>query len=485
MIRYGRSVDTKSLVIAFWFFPLITCFLLLAYTEIAHWFVVPVTICGIIIGTDGIRWFRRKVDIFDPAGIVGVYGIFFFYIAPLLHPITGYWLSSVSPPRDWRTWLGYMASLNVVGLFAYKLGLEYFSRKTRVKKTVALFNRRKLASLAVLLLPLLGILQIYIYQSLGGIEAYISTAISPDAESNMQGLGVIFAISESFPVVALIFYLGLRKQQPMSWSKIGLILLAYLVLALMFGGLRGSRSNTIWGLFFAVSAIHFWVRPINKKVVLIGVIFLTAFMYAYGFFKAGGLETLSRALESQDERTAIEQTHSRSSTMLLLGDLGRSDVQSFLLYRKYGIQGNQDVAYGRTYLGALALLIPSFIWSDRPVTKVQEGTNTLHGAGSYSPGVLSASNVYGLAGETILNFGIFAVPLLFLLWGCLVGKIKSFINSLAIDDARRLLVPILINFCVVVLVSDSDNMVFFIFKNFAVPAALIWFCSKRSDYSKT
>lgn len=481
MTVFVNAKKATSIVLACWIFPLTTSLLLLFNESLAHWFIVPVTICGIVIGADAIHWIRHKFDVFDPVGIVGIYGVFFFYLAPIFHPITDFWLASVSPPPDWRTWLGYMATLNIFGLVAYRLGLAYVLSKPIFRKMKFTFNRKKLASLAFILLPFLIALQFFVYQSFGGFEGYIASAIAPDAESNMQGLGVIFLVSESFPMLALIIYLGLRRPTLMSWPQIAFVLFVYLMLALFFGGLRGSRSNTVWGLFFAVSAIHFWVRPINKKVVLVGIAFLALFMYVYGFFKAGGIETLTLAFESSVERSAIEQKHTRSTTSLLLGDLGRSDVQSFILYRQYGLPSNEDLALGRTYIGALALLIPSSIWPNRPLTKVVEGTNTLHGAGSYSPNVLSASNVYGLAGETLLNFGALAVPFAFLLWGVIVGKVKAFAESLDINDAHRLLVPILINFCVVILISDSDNIVFFVFKNLIIPYVLIWYCSKKSS----
>src|SRR5262249_20499992 len=48
-----------------------------------HWFVLPVTACGILIGWDAARWLLGKVDLVDPVGVIGIYGFFFYFLAPL------------------------------------------------------------------------------------------------------------------------------------------------------------------------------------------------------------------------------------------------------------------------------------------------------------------------------------------------------------------------------------------------------------------
>ena len=57
---------------------------------------------------------------------------------------------------------------------------------------------------------------------------------------------------------------------------------------MVFGGLRGSRSQTVWSLFWATGIIHLWIRPLSKRFIAAGVCFLVAFMYLYGFYKGLG-----------------------------------------------------------------------------------------------------------------------------------------------------------------------------------------------------
>ena len=71
------------------------------------------------------------LDVFDPIGILGLFGVQLFLLAPLLHVSWDYWLDEVIPPRDWRPWLGGMAALNFVGLLAYRATRGFGARHTR------------------------------------------------------------------------------------------------------------------------------------------------------------------------------------------------------------------------------------------------------------------------------------------------------------------------------------------------------------------
>jgi uncharacterized membrane protein len=49
-------------------------------------------------------------------------------------------------------------------------------------------------------------------------------------------------------------------------------------LLILFGGLRGSRSNFVWSLFWAVAVVHFCIRSIPRRVVFPGIAALLGFM---------------------------------------------------------------------------------------------------------------------------------------------------------------------------------------------------------------
>ncbi len=450
--------------------------------QFLHWFVIPVFLCGVLIGSDAVSWFRGQIDNFDPVGILGLLGFHFFFLAPLLHVYWDYWMAYVIPPYDWRDWLGAMAFLNILGLIAYRLSRDFWFRDQYkpVYQTIWQLDSQRFLPIVILALVVTAGLQVWVYARFGGIVGYIQTYTERHVSESFQGFGWVFMISESFPILVLMLFVayGARKKNCKSWIVIIIVLLIFLIFRFLFGGLRGSRSNTVWGLFWAIGMIHFWIRPVSKMFIIIGCIFLVTFLYFYGFYKSAGLDGLA-ALQSAEARLELTQQTGRGIETAILGDLARSDVQAFLLYR-LSIPNNYEYALGRTYAGGLSILIPRSIWPDRPLTKIKEGTEAQYGRGSFVPGVWQSSNVYGLAGEAMLNFGPVSVPFVFLIWGITVGYVRRLMITLNAGDVRFLLLPLLINGCFILLVGDSDNIVFFLVKDGAVPFLVLMLCSSKA-----
>src|SRR5258708_37522748 len=99
-------------------------------------------------------------------------------------------------------------------------------------------------------------------------------------------MGWIFMVSESFPILGMVYFAvysgGSKTATP--WLVISLVLLGFFVLKMLFGGLRGSRSNTFWSLFWATGIIHFWIRPLNRTLVFVGICFLFVILLFYGLY---------------------------------------------------------------------------------------------------------------------------------------------------------------------------------------------------------
>jgi hypothetical protein len=184
-------------------------------------------------------------------------------------------------------------------------------------------------------------------------------------------------------------------------------------------------------------------------------------------------------LNSYEDRLELETKTGRTTEALLLGDLARSDVQAFELYRLTAGRDEYEYGWGRTYLGAIAIVIPERLWPDRPLTKVVEGTNLLYGANSFRYRALSASNVYGIAGEMMLNFGPAGVPLAFVILAFVVRSADRALRQWPPSDARWLLAPLLANLCFVILVGDLDNVIFFSIKHLLTPASLLMVATRR------
>ncbi|HSL71532.1 MAG TPA: hypothetical protein VK864_14900 [Longimicrobiales bacterium] len=440
-----------------------------------HWFVLPVTLCAALIGGDAVRWLRGRLGAFDPAGVLGLIGLYLFFVAPLLHVRWDFWMRYVQPPPDWRNWLGAMAILNCAGLVAYRAARAWVTQAPVRLRRMRVIDARRFWIVLPLALLIAGVAQYWVYDRFGGLLGYVRAYQDPG--ESFQGMGIIFLVSESFPILAMIGFavLTTRYQKLSSWWVLVLVLIAFFALKIIFGGLRGSRSNTVWGLFWAVGIIHLWIRPLPRRALLGGLPLLAAFMFGYGLYKAAGLQGLHALL---DPPRALELARRSNRTLhsTLLSDLGRSDVQAYVLYRTQTV-ATQDLAWGRTYLGGMAILVPRSVLSNRPPTKVKEGTDITYGRGTYDARRISR-RVYGLAGEAMLNVGALGVPVVFLLWGVFVGGLRRAYYGLARFDTRTLLLPLWVNLAIVMLIGDSDNVVFFLVKHATLPFLILLLCSR-------
>ncbi|MFN6035636.1 MAG: hypothetical protein ACK48B_16725, partial [Dolichospermum sp.] len=430
---------------------------------------------GIVIGIDAVQWFRGRLNIFSPVGIMGLLGVHFFFLAPLLHVSWNNWLGSdLIPPPDWRPWVGGMAILNLLGILLYRISRnidfsEFFQKKSinekGNQKTVWMINKQRFPLIVGIALIVCLVLQILVYSQYGGLIGYINAFADKQTEAGV-GQGWLLMICESFPNLAMMAFsvYAKDKKRLQTWPVLITVLVIFFVIKLLFGGLRGSRSNTIWALFWAAGMIHFWLRKINKKQILMGMIFFIFFMYFYGFLKSGGTEGFETALQGAEAREEYTAENGRTWENLLLGDLGRTDVHAYMLYRLMDDDSDYQYAWGRTYYSAFALLIPQQLWPypEKPPNKSKEGTDLLYGMGSYIPGVWVSSKVYGIAGEIMLNFGPFVVPFSYIVLGIVVGLIQRSLAGYSKVDTRLLLLPMLINFSFTILIGDLDNLIYFL-----------------------
>jgi len=446
-----------------------------------HWFVVPVILCGTLMAADALRWLRDERDLFDPVSILAILGIHFFFVAPLLHVYWDYWMPQVVPPSDWRPWVGAMAAINATGLCLYRFIISMGdSPRQQIRGKVWQVDRTRFITIGSLLVIFTAALQVWVYAINGGLAGYMS-AVTNDGAEAFAGMGWLFVVSEAAPIIAMMVYAISSERNALLRRPTAIVVAlgVFFVLTMLCGGLRGSRSNTVWAMFWATGIVHYRIRPLSRRTAMIGVGGLLVFMYLYGFYKNVSFEEATRALNGSGDRQELEARTGRTTEVLLLADLARSDVQAFELYRLASASDEYDYGWGRTYLGDISVLVPESVWPSRPQTKVVEGTNLLFGANSFRRGAFVASRVYGIVGELMLNFGVLAAPLGFAILGWLVRATDKALRRWPSFDARWLVAPVLVNFCFAVLISDGDNLVFFAVKSLLVPSVLLLAATRR------
>ncbi len=480
-------------------FSALTCLVVVAALmffddKFQHWFVWPVFLCGILTVLEIVEWARGAVDFYDPAGLIGIAGLYLFFFSPLLVVYYDHQLSYLpQQPDDYRNWLGGMALLNSLGLLVYRYVRKAASARPRFASNQ--FGRVGSGNTLDLRIfwPVLGVLlavslgaQLYMYASFGGIDGYVNAYMGLlSGIDAFRGTGWLTLVAESFPTLAMMgFAVAARRIQLLrNGFVITLVLALLLVLQIFFGGLRGSRSNTIWALAWAAGIIHFYVRRLPRWSVPAALAGLFLFAYLFAFYKNTGADALD-VLASSDAHQEFARKTGRNLEMLLVSDFGRADVQAFLLSKVWSEPDSMHYALGQTYLGAACLLIPASLWPGRPPGKVKWTTEAEFGPGSFSNGRIYSTRIYGLAGEAMLNFGFVGVPFAFAALGWGVACLRRFADRLGPDDPLRMLAPFLINGCVLALLNDSDIQVVYFVKNGTVPALLIAACYRWRWFSR-
>ena len=440
-----------------------------------HWFAIPLTLCGFLIGIDGVHWVRRGYDVLDPYGIFGAFGILAFQIIPFLHVMWRIFPQVPNTPQDWIHWLGIMAWLNVLGLILLHLTRRLFPTSFLFPAhRVWRVSRRRLAILTPAFLLVAVAFQCYVFYSVGGLAGMTEYGV-------LDGKGFLVMIGESIPAL-VIFAVTLKwrflDNRRISSSTLALFVAAMLALIFFVTGLRGSRSNILSAVIVLVCTIHLVWRPIPRRLVLLGIPLLFAFITLYGLFKTMRSD-ITQVRSLADYRARTEQSRNWKTT--ILSDLGRSDVQAVLCY--HVCSQHARLRYGETYLHAFSLAIPR---SFRPnlTSKVVAGTYAMTGHEMIPDSQLTGlqqggiSRVYGWAGEAMLNFGPIGVPLAFIAFALWQTAIARFPSSLPNGDIRILVYPFFyIN--ALTMIADLNLVVFNLIKNGAFPCLFLILVSKR------
>jgi hypothetical protein len=456
-----------------------------------HWFVIPIYFCGVLMSIDAIHWIRGKMDTFDPRGLVGLFGCNFFVLSPIL--AVYYRVDHVGEVflDDFRPWMGGMAILNLFGIMTYLIVERKISLKPKTIKKFWSENIARSSLILPLALFIIGLCHIYYTAKGGGISAYMAKKTYGDrgALAGTVGLGPLFVIGRALPIMLLITITAWFRK---SGRKAGIVLVGitiftFLVAQFLIVGFTGSRSSTMWALFWAAGIIHFFWRPIPVKLVIISMVPLLLFLYLYGFYKELGTKTFD-LFTGRTSLESLEYETKRTFARVLVGDMGRSDVQAAILSIVTNPNRDYDFYYGKTYLTSAVSMIPRRIWPSKPddAGKVIAGTDMFYGKGSYqserSLYVLGkrSTHIYGLAGEAMLNFGVWGVIPAFAVWGYIVGTIRRRILNYSPGDMRLLIVPFWVLISFFLLIQDLDNFVEVSVFNLLIPGFIIWLISFKT-----
>src|SRR6185369_11918973 len=178
------------------------------------------------------------------------------------------------------------------------------------------------------------------------------------------------------------------------------------------------------------------------------------------------------ALSGTSGLAEAQQRTGRDVGWLLLGDLARADIQMEELWTMYGANPEYELKLGGTYVGAL-LFIPRTIWPTRPRGAQEAYAELQDGRIAVRDGEVPNSRVFGLTGETLLNFGWTGVPIAHALFGVLLARLRRWVASLRPGDARLLLVPLATLLVTALYLLDVSQVVFMALQDCALLTACI------------
>ena len=210
-------------------------------------------------------------------------------------------------------------------------------------------------------------------------------------------------------------------------------------------------------------------------------------MYIYGFYKSSpdlffDPASLVYRVASADSRAHLEKTTGRSLQTVLIGDLDRSDVQAYLLFRTTHPASDVKLAYGRTYVDGALAFVPYRLSHYRPPGKLQYGTNAMYGEGTSLPAnALLHEDLRSLwRGDAQLR-RMRRSPWLHTIGGGGGRRCARALNTRlsSPSDPRWYFVPILSVACLVFVSSDLDNVLFVLTQHALVPFLLLKLCSGK------
>ncbi|ATO13948.1 hypothetical protein CO540_08980 [Micromonospora sp. WMMA2032] len=399
----------------------LTVALVVCVPSLRHWLMAPVTVSGTIIGAEAVRWFRRDVDVLEPRACAGLFGFHFFYVAPVLTVATRIWAPSYYNPPDWPDAIGALSVLNVVGLCIYRLVVAAPPWPRRRDRPARALNFRAFyglgaAAAAVSLALFFG----YQVRSFGGLPGFVAAMTNRADPPDLSELGPVVLISQAFPVLIFtVLLVRWRDTLARSPVRLTLLLAALVVVQFFVAGLGGLRSNTLWPCVLGLVMIHLVVRRLTRRALLVPAVLVLVFLYMAAFFKEGGVDSINEIRQTGSVTQAESET-GRNLSVMLAGDLGRTDVQALILHRL--LSGQMEPEYGKTYAAPFRLWLPNSIAPLDFETKRDVGARWLYNP-LYGRGERISSKIYGMTGEGMMNLGLLGGVLSFAVYGLVIRLI--------------------------------------------------------------
>lgn len=438
-------------------------------------YLIPLCLCGIMSLCNVVKYLFCR-DFYKNVYLV-VWIVLFInsFVAPLIHFAHDFWVENLPfCPTDWSDYAFLTSSFYFVGMLIFHVIL---TTPASIIPYKSVWVAKKSASVILFFLFVLSFLvQIYIYAKMGGIVGYIANFTNDDEE--FVGLGKYFLFSELGPFLYLIYFIIRNKDRTISGKKVFWFVVVFLVLALFFGGLRGSRSNTLFTLIQGILTIHLLLYRFNLKHLFFFVIFFFVFMYVGRLYKDQGINVVD-VRNAVETRQALTKNDLSQVETILIGDLSRYGINAYEISRLLE-NPNYNVKWGQTYLWGILTFVPlgsSIIDSFDIKSRNESAEELMYGKNtSYRN-----SRIFGLLGEWLLNFGMYVFFIPYVIMGFIIKRMRVITLKISQSqiDIRMLMIPVMMVFVPILILSDSSNIMFFFLKRVFIFYLILWLVSNK------
>lgn len=462
---------SRPSVVATYFVAVATTVVVVAEPQALHWFLLPCGLCGLLWTSRFLAARKRAVSPFDPDTWLAAFCIHLFFLAPLLHLLFDYYGAPYAAPPDWRPWFGRMALWNLA-LSLVVLGIAGTGdrRSGRRLQPPPLSDARGNAERAVAVARASSYISGFAFVVLvlvsGGPLEYLR--VSSTRLEAFGGLGWLVLVADLLPI-CLALELALRERFCLPRLRLGVVTALVLIctLQVLMGGLRGSRVQVVMTGFVVLGLLSWSGRRLRSRTLVSFAILALLFAYLYGFYKTLGTDVFGRLREGASLEE-LEGESRRGVDVLLLGDLGRSDIQAAILFQLSEGRPDFERRHGSTYLHDLIINVPTRLRPqlDETGSKVAAGTELLLGQ---LPEGFRVGNIYGLSGEAMLNFGAVGILPMAAVYALISRRVLVRFRRAPNGSAVLLLAPSVTLVLLMGLMSDLDQVVYVVLRFWLVP----------------
>lgn len=434
---------------------------------------IPILLCGEIATAQLVKVIKQKDFMFNVYFYVWVFTIISTFIAPCINLYHDEWVSYWPRPNSWVPYAFWTSLMYLVGIIIWSSMLREEEKPIKPSHRVLKPNW-KFVLIVFMLISLAA--QLYVYYLAGGILGYMMRFT--DEADAFEGMGLFFILSESFPYIFLLYIL-LNSKKRLKRFQFFLLILTLFIITMFFGGLRGSRSNTILFMVIAVIMLNIFLYRIKTSDIVVLLIAFFVFMYVGRLYKDYGVNMIY-----EESAASLSGSSMNSTESVITGDLSRYSVNAYQLFLmrenpKHGIHSSFQKAHGQTYLWGFLTFVPG---GKVIINKYHLQSRTYFATALFFGNQPNRKNtrILGPMGEWFINFGYFTFFVPYLILGYLFRYFRNITKCLPKNDVMFLVVPSFLTWLPQLVLADFSNIMFFFVKRVFIIWLILRLITKKS-----